>query len=160
MPKFVSWQQYMALMSLIFTSFPLMEFHPVQQLSTSCQLKTDISFMMGGQLLLFNSMLQLAGSWIGCRALNGHAFYLHIMQSCLTPSIFKELWKSATRSHGFKNSFLAFAIPCQHSILPNRKSYSQENLAKDLLQTTDSAHNALSDARMLQELCKVFSMLR
>ncbi|XP_044167665.1 uncharacterized protein LOC114976984 [Acropora millepora] len=124
MPKFVSWQQYMALMSLMSTSFPLMEFHPVQQLSTSCQLKTDIFFMMGGQLLLFNSMLQLAGSWIGCRALNDHAFYLHIMQSCLTPSIFKELWKSPTRSHGFKNSFLAFVIPCQHS----RKYFPTESL--------------------------------
>ena len=33
MPKLVSWQQYMALMSLMSTSFPLMEFHPVQQLS-------------------------------------------------------------------------------------------------------------------------------
>ena len=124
MPKFVSWQQYMALMSLISTSFPLMVFHPVRQLSTSCQLKTDIFFIIGGQLLLFNSMLQLAGSWIGCRTLNDHAFYLHITQSCLTPSIFKELWKSPTRSHGFKYSFLAFVIPCQHS----RKYFPTESL--------------------------------
>ena len=124
MPKFVSWQQYMALMSLMSTSFPLVEFHPVRQLLTSCQLKTDIFFMMGGQLLLFNSMLLLACSWIGCRVLNDHAFYLHIMQSCLTPSIFKEFWKSPTRSHGFENSFLAFVIPCQHS----RKYFPIESL--------------------------------
>ena len=47
-------------------------------------------------------------------------------------------------------------LPAFKEVLPNRKSYSQENLAKDLLQATYSAHNALSDVRMLQELCNNF----
>ena len=44
-------------------------------------------------------------------------------------------------------------LPAFKEVLPNRKSYSQENLAKDLLQATYGAHNALSHVRMLQELC-------
>ena len=47
-------------------------------------------------------------------------------------------------------------LPEFKEVLPNRKSYSQENLAMDLLQATHSAHNALSDVRMLQELCNKF----
>ena len=47
-------------------------------------------------------------------------------------------------------------LPAFKEIFPNRKSYSQKNLAKDLLQATYNAHNALSDVRMLQELCNKF----
>ncbi|XP_068735654.1 uncharacterized protein [Montipora capricornis] len=47
-------------------------------------------------------------------------------------------------------------LPEFKEALPNRKSKSQENLAMDLLQATYSAHNALSDVRMLQELCNKF----
>ena len=151
MPKFVSWQQYMALMSLL-TSFPLMEFHPVQQLSTSCQLKTDIIFMMGSQLLLFNSMLQMAGSCIGCRALKDHnakLFHATHLQRALEKS------NQITWFQEFVPGFCD-TLPAFKEVLPNRKSYSQENLAKDLLQATYSAHNALSDVRMLQELCNNF----
>ncbi|XP_068704804.1 uncharacterized protein [Montipora foliosa] len=52
---------------------------------------------------------------------------------------------------GFCDTLSAFK-----EVLPNRKSYSQENLAMDLLQATYSAHNALSDVRMLQELFNKF----
>ena len=44
-------------------------------------------------------------------------------------------------------------LPAFGEVFPNRKSYSQENLAKDLLQVTYNANNALSDVKMLQERC-------
>ncbi|XP_044163044.1 uncharacterized protein LOC122947649 [Acropora millepora] len=148
----------MALMSLMSTSFPLVEFHPVQQLLTSCQLKTDIFFMMGGQLLLLNSVLQLAGSWIGCLSLkrpcllfahNAKLFDAKYLQRALEKS------NQITRFQEFVPGFCD-TLPAFKEVLPNRKSYSQENLAKHLLQATYSAHNALSDVRMLQELCNNF----
>ena len=47
-------------------------------------------------------------------------------------------------------------LPAFKELFPERKSYSQENLAKDLLQSTYNAHNALDDVQMLQELSAKF----
>lgn len=52
---------------------------------------------------------------------------------------------------GFSDTLLAF-----RDLFPERKSCSQENLAKDLLNTTYDAHNALNDARTLQRLRATF----
>ena len=47
-------------------------------------------------------------------------------------------------------------LPAFKELFPERKSHSQENLAKDLLQSTYNAHNVLNDVQMLQELSDKF----
>ena len=47
-------------------------------------------------------------------------------------------------------------LPAFKELFPERKSYSQENLVKDLLESTYNAHNALNDVQMLQELSEKF----
>lgn len=47
-------------------------------------------------------------------------------------------------------------LPALKELFPERKSYSQENLAKDLLESTYNAHYALNDVQMLQELSDKF----
>ena len=47
-------------------------------------------------------------------------------------------------------------LPAFKELFPERKSYSQENLARDLLESTYNAHNALNDVQMLQELSDKF----
>ena len=47
-------------------------------------------------------------------------------------------------------------LPAFKELFPERKSYSQENLVKDLLESTYNAHNALNDVQMLQELTEKF----
>ena len=52
---------------------------------------------------------------------------------------------------GFSDTLMAF-----RELFPDRKSCSQENLAKDLLGATYNAHNALHDVQMLQKLVSNF----
>lgn len=52
---------------------------------------------------------------------------------------------------GFSDTLMAF-----RELFPDRKSCSQENLAKDLLGATYNAHNALHDVQMLQTLVSNF----
>ena len=47
-------------------------------------------------------------------------------------------------------------LPAFRELFPDRRSYSQENLAKDLLDSTYDAHNALGDVRMLYTLSSNF----
>ena len=159
MPKFVSWQQYMALMSLMSTSFPLTEFHPVLQLSTSCQLKTDIFFydgrpvaavQLGVAIDRFLDWLQSLKQPCLLFAHNAKLFDAKHLQRALEKS------NQTTRFQELVPGFCD-TLPEFKKVLPNRKSYSQENLAMDLLQATYSAHNALSDVRMLQDLCNKIS---
>ena len=158
MPKFVSWQQYMALMSLISTSFPLMEFHPVRQLSTSCQLKTDIFFNDGRPVAAVQLDVAIGRflDWLQSLKLPCLLF-AHSAKLFDAKHLQRALEKSnqITRFQEFVPGFCD-TLPAFKEVLPNRKSYSQENLAKDLLQATYSAHNALSDVKMLQELCNNF----
>ena len=47
-------------------------------------------------------------------------------------------------------------LPAFKELFPERKSYSQGNLVKDLLESTYNAHNVLNDVQVLQELSEKF----
>ena len=59
----------------------------------------------------------------------------------------KEKHEFSQKVIGFSDSLTAF-----RERFPERKIYTQESLAKDLLGATYNAHNALDDVRMLQKL--------
>ena len=64
----------------------------------------------------------------------------------------------SSRTEPFSEVVVGFCdtLPAFKELFPERKSYSQENLARDLLESTYNAHNALNDVQMLQELSDKF----
>ena len=63
----------------------------------------------------------------------------------------KKMQEFSQKVLGFSDSLTAF-----RERFPERKTYAQTSLAKDLLDATYNAHNALDDARMLQKLVSKF----
>ena len=58
----------------------------------------------------------------------------------------------------FRQMIIGFSdtLPAFRELFPDRRSFSQENLAKDLLDSTYDAHNALGDVQMLHKLSSQF----
>ena len=66
--------------------------------------------------------------------------------------------ETSSRTEPFSEVVVGFCdtLPAFKELFPERKSYSQENLARDLLESTYNAQNALNDVQMLQELSDRF----
>ena len=66
--------------------------------------------------------------------------------------------EKSNRTEQFSELVVGFCdtLPAFKELFPEKKSHSQENLAKDLLDSTYNAHNALDDVQMLQELSDKF----
>lgn len=66
--------------------------------------------------------------------------------------------EKTTKTEQFAELVVGFCdtLPAFKELFPERKSYSQENLVNDLLESTYNAHNALNDVEMLQELSNNF----
>ncbi|XP_028412163.1 uncharacterized protein LOC114534884 [Dendronephthya gigantea] len=80
---------------------------------------------------------------------NGRAFdakhLINAIASC------KQMSEFSQAVIGFSDSLTAF-----RELFPERKTYKQTDLAKDLLRATYNAHNALDDVRILQKLVSKF----
>ena len=66
--------------------------------------------------------------------------------------------ESNNLSDDFQKVVLGFSdtLPAFRELLPERKSYSQPNLATDLLSSDYNAHNALADVQVLHQLTTKF----
>ena len=64
----------------------------------------------------------------------------------------------SSRTEPFSELVVGFCdtLPAFKDLFPERKSYSHENLARDLLESTYNAQNTLNDVQMFQELSDKF----
>ena len=64
----------------------------------------------------------------------------------------------SSRTEPFSQLVVGFChtLPAFKDLFPERKSYSHENLTRDLLESTYNAQNTLNDVQMFQELSDKF----
>lgn len=74
---------------------------------------------------------------------------LRVLRRCSLKQKFQEV------VHGFVDTFIL-----SKQLFPKLSSYSQENMVRHFLRRTYDAHNAMEDARMLQELYKAWHPTR
>ena len=85
--------------------------------------------------------------------------FLHVrMPNTNSAGHFLRALEKSNKTEQYSELVLGFCdtLPAFKELFPERKSHSQENLAKDLLQSTYNAHNALNDVQMLQKLSDKF----